>query len=57
MFFVTWYRALVNLAGVDSWATLSVVSLVLALLLLLAYLLLLTLVFARSGSLEALASW
>ena len=23
MFFVTWYRALVNLAGVDSWATLS----------------------------------
>lgn len=38
MFFVTWYRSLVNLAGVDRWATLSVVSLVLALLLLLAYL-------------------
>lgn len=38
MFFVTWYRALVNLAGVDRWATLSMFSLVLALLLLLAYL-------------------
>lgn len=38
MFFVTWYHSLVNLCGVDTWATLSVISLVLALLLLLAYL-------------------
>lgn len=38
MFFVTWYHSLVNLCGVDTWATLSVVCLLLALLLLLAYL-------------------
>lgn len=38
MFFVTWYQSLVNLCGVDTWATLSVVCLLLALLLLLAYL-------------------
>lgn len=38
MFFVTWYHSLVNLYGVDTWATMSVVCLVVALLLLLAYL-------------------
>ncbi len=38
MFFVTWYHSLVNLWGVDTWATLSVVGLLLSLLLLLAYL-------------------
>lgn len=38
MFFVTWYHSLVNMMGVDSWATLAVVSVILALLLMLAYL-------------------
>lgn len=38
MFFVTWYHSLVKLAGVDQWAMLSLVALVVALMLLLAYL-------------------
>ncbi len=38
MFFVAWYRSLVNLVGIDSWSNLSLVSLTLSLLLLLAYL-------------------
>ncbi len=38
MFFVTWYRSLVNLVGIDSWSNLSLFSLTLSLLLLLAYL-------------------
>ena len=38
MFFVTWYRAMVNLMSVNAWAWLAVVSIVLALALLLVYL-------------------
>ena len=38
MFFVTWFRALVNFTSVDRWAMLSVVSINLALLLMLIYL-------------------
>ncbi len=38
MFFVTWYRSLVNLMGVDSWARTALVSLVAAILLTLIYL-------------------
>ena len=38
MFFVTWYRALVNLASVDGWARTALCSLVLAIILALVYL-------------------
>jgi len=38
MFFVTWYRSLVNLASVDGWARMSIVTLALAIGLLLVYL-------------------
>ncbi len=38
MFFITWYKSLVNLAGVDSWAKLSIISIAAALLLVLLYL-------------------
>ena len=38
MFFVTWYRSLVNLMSVDAWARLALVALTLALVLLLVYL-------------------
>jgi len=38
MFFVTWYRSLVNLQSVDAWARTAVVSLLIALLLVLVYL-------------------
>ncbi|MCD8296913.1 MAG: BatD family protein [Prevotella sp.] len=38
MFFVTWYKALVNLAGVDRWARIAIYSFALALILLLVYL-------------------
>lgn len=38
MFFVTWYRSLVNYTNVDNWATTAIVSIVLALLLVLLYL-------------------
>ncbi len=38
MFFVTWYRSLVNYTSVDNWATMSIVSIVLVLLLVLLYL-------------------
>ncbi len=38
MFFVTWYRSLVNLQSVDAWARLALISLVLAIILALAYL-------------------
>lgn len=36
--FVTWYKSLINLASVDTWAHISVVSIILALLLALVYL-------------------
>ena len=38
MFFVTWYRSLVNLSGVDGWACLALASLALAIVLALVYL-------------------
>ena len=38
MFFVTWYRALVNMITADSWAVVAVVSIALALLFVLLYL-------------------
>ena len=38
MFFVTWYRALVNIQSVDAWARLALIALALAIVLALAYL-------------------
>lgn len=38
MFFVTWYRALVNYTSVDCWAAVAIVSIALALILMLVYL-------------------
>lgn len=38
MFFVTWYRSLVNLNNIDGWAHIAVVSIILALILALVYL-------------------
>ena len=38
MFFVTWYRSLVNLASVDGWARTALISLALAIVLALVYL-------------------
>ena len=38
MFFVTWYRSLVNIMSVDGWATMSLVSLAIAIILALCYL-------------------
>ena len=38
MFFVTWYRALVNLMGVDAWARTALAALALAIVLFLLYL-------------------
>ena len=38
MFFVTWYRALVNIQSVDAWARLALIALAVAIVLALAYL-------------------
>lgn len=38
MFFVTWYKALVNLTSVDGWARTSIISIAVALVLVLCYL-------------------
>ena len=38
MFFVTWYRSLVNMQSVDAWARLALIALVAAIILALAYL-------------------
>jgi len=38
MFFVTWYRSLVNLQSVDAWARMALIALVVAIILALAYL-------------------
>ena len=38
MFFITWYHSLVNLTSVDGWAKIGIISLVLSLMLALAYL-------------------
>ncbi|MBQ9533017.1 MAG: BatD family protein [Prevotella sp.] len=49
MFFVTWYRSLVNLMSVDAWAWLALVSIVLALALLLVYLFVPSLLLRKVG--------
>lgn len=38
MFFVTWYKSLVNLASVDQWATVAIISIIIALAAILCYL-------------------
>lgn len=38
MFFITWYKALVNLTGIDDWARISIISISAALVLVLCYL-------------------
>ena len=38
MFFITWYRSLINLASVDGWARTALIALALAIILALAYL-------------------
>lgn len=38
MFFVTWYKALVNFTNVDTWAKMGIMSIIVALLLVLVYL-------------------
>ena len=38
MFFVTWYKALVNFTSVDNWAKTGILSIILALVLVLVYL-------------------
>lgn len=38
MFFVTWYRSLVNLQSVDAWAQMALIALAIAIVLALAYL-------------------
>lgn len=38
MFFVTWFKSLVNFTSVDTWATVGIASIILALILMLAYL-------------------
>ena len=38
MFFVTWYKALVNFTSVDNWAKTGIISIIMALLLVLLYL-------------------
>lgn len=38
MFFVTWFKSLVNFTSVDTWATMGIVSIILALVLMLTYL-------------------
>lgn len=40
MFFVTWYKSLVNLASVDQWASVAIISIIVALIAILCYLLL-----------------
>lgn len=49
MFFFTWYKALVNLMGVDSWAGFSVFSLALSFILVLAYLFMRNVRLRKSG--------
>lgn len=38
MFFVTWYKSLVNLASVDQWASVAIISIIVALIAILCYL-------------------
>lgn len=47
--FSTWYRSIVNFTGADSWAVVSIVSVVLALMLMLVYLFVSRLVWRKVG--------
>ena len=49
MFFVTWYRALVNITSVDGWADIALLSMVLALILALVYLFASRMLFRKIG--------
>ena len=49
MFFVTWYRALVNITSVDGWADIAVVSMIVALILALVYLFASRMLFRKIG--------
>ena len=49
MFFVTWYRALVNITSVDGWADIAVVSMIAALILALVYLFASRMLFRKIG--------
>lgn len=55
MFFVTWYRSLVNIMSVDGWATMSLVSLAIAIILALCYLFLGRVWMQKTGFFGALA--
>lgn len=49
MFFVTWYKSLVNLASVDQWASIAIVCIVVALISVLIYLFAPILVLRKAG--------
>lgn len=49
MFFVTWYKSLVNLASVDQWASIAIVCIVVALISVLIYLFAPKLVLRKAG--------
>ncbi len=49
MFFVTWYRALVNITSVDGWADIALLSMILALILALVYLFASRMLFRKIG--------
>ena len=49
MFFVTWYRALVNITSVDGWADIALLSIVVALILALVYLFASRMLFRKIG--------
>lgn len=49
MFFVTWYKSLVNLASVDQWASAAMISIILALIAILCYLFASKLLLRKTG--------
>lgn len=49
MFFVTWYKSLVNLASVDQWASVAIVSIIVALIAILSYLFASKLLLRKAG--------
>lgn len=55
MFFVTWYRSLVNLNDIDGWARIAVVSIILALILALVYLFASLIALRKVGFIGAIA--
>lgn len=56
MFFITWYKSLVNFTSVDHWATLAIAAIIVALLLMLAYLFAPQLAVRKVGFFGSLAS-